>query len=315
MTRPRRTYAWLLAAGTGANALALTPSTNEPHRIFEAAHRTVLIDAGSSTVTVDAAQLPHATQVIDAVELSGYLIVAQRDGVILVYKLPDPKTDAEPTFEQRIDNLGGEIQDLLVAVDVGRVLMLSAASTEIFGFRIHEQDVIDMGHVQEPAYFDHARFLDFLRDESGNTQTPRAFAVGAQRMALATDNEILEIFYLDRSYRVFDRAPLPEGIARIEAITHTGTHWLFAGLDSQAEPVLRASDNITGPWLDVGVQALDDALADEEGPIAWLPGGFTVTDHHVQLAIRGQRGAVASWSPSSRQLSTDTLNIRWLTPN
>ncbi len=314
MTRFGRAIAAMLAVLLCLGVIAVDPRTSDPHRVFEAAHRSVVIDAGSRTIHFDGSPLADAAQVVDAAELEGYLLVAQRDGVVLVYELPAPEVDGVPTLVQRIENLGHDIRAIIVSIDTGRALLLSAGTTELFGLRIHERDVIDRGDVKEPAYFGHARFLDFLRDDASNTQQPRAFAIGAQVMALATDKELLEIFYLDRSYRVLDRTPLPDGLARVDAITHTGAHWVLAGLDTQAEPVLMASDKIAGPWSDLGVSTLDAVLAADDDPIAWLPGGFTVSDRRVELAIRGERGAVASWPLSTKHLTSESLEIRWLSP-
>ena len=67
-----------------------------------------------------------------------------------------------------------------------------------------------------------------------------------------------------------------------------------------------------GPWSGFGTSDLDQALALEEGPIAWLPGGFTVTEDEVWLAIRGERAAVASWSRSQDGAVERSVAIRWI---
>jgi|GEM_PF-6088670 len=288
------------------------PQTTEPERLFTAAGRTVLVDAGTRTVVFDGAKLGKASGVVGAVELRGYLFVAQRDGVVLVYELPSPETDGKPTMVQRIENLGRGIRAVVVSEEVERVMLLAADTTEIFGIRIHEQEVIDDGTVEEPAFFDHARYLDYIRDEEGKPDDARTMAVSPTALLLATDQELLDLFYLNRSYAVTSRSPLPDGVARVDAIVYSGTRWILTGLSNSAEPVLMATDAIDGEWADLGVMALDHALKGEDGPIAWLPGGFTVEGDRVHLAIRGERGAVVSWPVVAEALTHEAVEVRWL---
>ncbi len=127
-----------------------------------------------------------------------------------------------------------------------------------------------------------------------------------------TDSQILELFHLNRSYHELSRADWPSGVVRMKSIAYTGSHWLLAALDARAEPVLLMAETTAGPWSDFGTSDLDQALALEEGPIAWLPGGFTVTEDEVWLAIRGERAAVASWSRSQDGAVERSVAIRWI---
>jgi hypothetical protein len=284
--------------------------------VFEAAGRQVVVDAGTRTVSFDGAVLAEAQGVADAVEMRGYLFVLQGDGVVHVYALPETGTDGVATHVQRFEHLGRQTSTIIVAPRVERVLLLAAGSTEIMGLKVHPQDVIDAGDVDTPAYTDHARYMEYLRhdaaDPDGPVDEPRAMAVGPDSMALATDRELLDIFYLDRSYRVLSRSPLPEVVARVESIVHAGEGWVLVGLDASAEPVVMAADSIDGTWTDLGAGVLDAALAGEDGPIAWLPGRLVVQDGRVQLAIRGERGAVASWPVGANELAEGVVGVRWL---
>ncbi len=291
-------------------------ATNEPLRVFEAAGRRVVVDAGDRTVSFDGATLTEARHVADAVEMRGYLFVLQTDGVVHVYDLPDPETDGVATHVQRFEHLGRGTRTIIVAPRVERVLLLAAGSTEVMGMKVHEQDAIDSGEAKDPTYTDHARYMEFLRhdpaDPTGPVDEPRTLAVSPETMALVTNRELLDIFYLDRSYRVLSRSPLPQGVARVDAIVHDGERWILAGLSATAEPVLMAADSVGGQWGDLGVEALDGALAEESGPIAWVPGQFVVEDGAVRLAIRGERGAVASWPVGAERLTSETVEVRWL---
>ncbi|MFI4883102.1 MAG: hypothetical protein ACIAQU_11015, partial [Phycisphaerales bacterium JB064] len=291
-----------------------TTTTNEPLRVFEAAGRTVIVDAARRIVLFDGAPLEGATQAVGAAEFGGRLFIAQRDAAVLVYDLPAPETDGPPTLVQRVEHLGRELSDIIAVPEGDRVLALAAGSTEVFGISVHEQKLLDDGSVDEPAYVDHARFFEFLRDEHGDTAVPRLLALGPQSLALVTDREILELFHLDRSYRVLGRTPLPEGVARVEGLVYTGSRWILAGLDTRAEPVLLiteklgpwkgveelmrdaerkaagesggaeaegdAADPDTEPsvWTDLGVATLDAALEIDGQPIAWLPARFTFSE-------------------------------------
>lgn len=296
-------------------AAVVGPGTTEPERVFTAAGRTVLVDSGRRTVSFDGVELGEASGVVGAVELEGYLFVAQRDGVLLVYELPSPETDGAATLAQRIENLGRGVRAVIVSEEVERVMLLAAGTTEIFGLKVHARDVIDDGTVEAPVYFDHARYLDFIRDEDGRPDEARAMGVSPTALMLATDKELLDLFYLNRSYAVTTRSPLPEGVARVDSIVHDGARWIVAGLGDTAEPVLMVGGAIDGGWGDLGVDAIDDALAGEDGPIAWLPGGFTVEDGRVHLAIRGERGAVVSWSVGIDALEAGVIAVRWLDEN
>lgn len=304
----------VLASGFGAclGATAIGPQTNEPQRVFTALDRTVLVDAGTRTVMFDGAELAGASRVVGAVEMRGYLFVAQRDGVVLVYELPSPATDGVPTLVQRIENLGRDIRAIVVSEETERVMLLAAGTTEIFGINVFEQEVIDDGTVEDPAYFDHARYLEFIRDEDGQPDDARAMAVSPTALALATDRELLDLFYLNRSYAVTSRSPLPDGVTRVDAIVHDGTRWILAGLSDAAEPVLMVADALDGAWADLGLMVVDHALKGKDGPIAWLPGGFAVEDGRVHLAIKGERGAVVSWPVGMEELTNAAVEVRWL---
>ncbi len=301
-----------LVAVVGLGAVASDPKTNEPLRVFEAAGGRVIIDASTRTIRFDGAALAGASGVVDATVMEDYLFVAQRGGEVLVYELPDPETGGVPALVQRIEGLGRDARAIAAAADAGRVLLLSAGTTEIFGIRIHDRDLFDAGEVDDPVYVDHARFLDFIRDEDGHADEPGAMAVGGETLALATDKEVLELIYPDRSYRVAARAPLPDGVARVESIAYTGSHWVIAGLSESADPVLVAAAGVAGPWSDLGVRVVDHALKGKEGPIAWLPGGFTVEGGRAHLAIRGERGAVVSWPVGAEELTPAMVEVRWL---
>lgn len=300
------------AVGDGVGVGVVGPHTNEPQRVFEAGGRGVVIDASTRTISVDGAELSEARSVADATVLDRYLFVAQREGVVLVYELPDPMTDGVPVLVQTLDNLGRELRAVVTAEDAGRVLLLSAGTTEIFGIRVHDRELIDDGDVDVVAYVDHARYLDFIRDEDGTAGDARTMAIGPQTLALVTDTELLELAYLDRSYTVATRVPLPDGVARIDAVASAGSHWVIAGLNKTADPVLMVAAEIAGPWTDLGVLVVDHALRGKDGPTAWLPGGFTVADGRVSLAIRGERGAVASWPASLMELTNAAVEVRWL---
>lgn len=300
------------AVGGRVGAGAVGSRTNEPQRVFEAAGCRVVVDAGTRTVSVDGADLGEARRVVDASVLEGYLFVAQRDGVVLVYELPEPQTDGVPALVQTLDNLGRELRSIVTATDAGRVLLLSAGTTEIFGVLVHDRELVDTGEVDAPAYVDHARYLDFIRDDAGRAADARTMAPGGQRLVLVTDTELLGLVHLDRSYRVETRVALPDGVARADAIVHDGTRWILAGLSDGAEPVLMAADAIDGAWADLGVMVLDHALKGKDGPIAWLPGGFAVEGDRVCLAIRGERGAVVSWPAGAGRLTHAAVEVRWL---
>ena len=295
-----------------AAAVEMASVPVDPQQVFTAQDGRVVVDASTRTVAFDGITLVEARGVVGACVLRDYLVVAQRDGVVLVYELPDPMTDGPPMLAQRIENVGRDVRDVITAPLVERAIVLAAGSTEVFGIKFYEEELIVDGEVDEPAFIDHARFLDFLRDGDGQMAIPTLLAVGTERLALVTDSEILEVFHLDRSYRELSRADWPAGVVRIKSILYTGTHWLLTGLDARAEPVLLKSETTAGPWSDFGAATVDDALAGEDGPIAWLPGGFTLANGEVWLAIRGERAAVASWPGSSESLTEEAVSIRWL---
>jgi len=287
-------------------------SASDPLRVFEAGSGRVVVDASTRTIAFDGIPLADAQGVVGACLLRDRLIVAQHNGVVLVYDLPDPMTDGPPTLVQRIENVGRGVRGVITAPLVERALVLASDSNEILGIRLYDEELIDQGEVDEPAFVDHARFLDFLRFEDGHTSTPQHMAVGPQRVGLVTDSEILDLFHLNRSYEVLNRSPWPAGVARVDSIAYTGSHWVLAGLDDRAEPVLMVAAETTGPWTDLGTSTIDEALAVDGGPIAWLPGRFTIEETRVMLAIRGERAAVASWPLSSEKLGSDDVEIQWL---
>ena len=303
------TIAIVSAVGAAALLFGIDAATGDPLRVFDAAGRTVIVDAGTRSVSFDGATLTDAGGVVGAVEHRGRLLVAQRDGVVLVYDLPNPGEDGIPVLTQRVEQLGRGVCDIVAVPEADRVLVLAAGSTEVFGLRFFDQELLDGGEVDQPAYVGHSRYFEFLRDDEGKVDPAKLFALGPQTLALVTDTQIIELFHLDRSYRVLSRAAIPDGVARIESLVFTGSRWILAGLDSRAEPVLMSAEKTTESWADFGIKALDAALEIDHEPIAWLPGKFTLTDTHVALAIRGERGAVAKWPRSAERLTKGYLGI------
>ena len=301
-----------IAACGAVIASSSIPVQVDPQRVFEAAGRSVVIDASKRTITFDAAALHEARGVVGACVSGGRLLVAQNDGVVLVYELPAPETDGVPTLVQRIEHLGRDVRSIVDAPLAQRAIVLASGSTEVFGVRFYDQELIDLGEVDEPAYVDHARFFEFVRDERGNTPALLDLAVGPQVLVLVTERELIELFHLDRSYRVLRRSPWPEGVGRIESLAYADGCWVLSGLDAAAEPVLKTSTEIQGPWTDLGLSVVDAALAVDGEPIAWLPGELTTSGAEFHLAIRGEKAAVVNWPASSKTLSADSLGVRWL---
>ncbi|MGD1915820.1 MAG: hypothetical protein ACFCBV_06510 [Phycisphaerales bacterium] len=302
----------LAVAAFVASAVERVLADTDPQRVFTAQGGRVVVDASTRTVSFDGLTLAEARGVIGACVLRDRLVVAQRDGLVLIYDLPDPMTDGPPVLAQRIENVGRDVRDVITAPLVERALVLAAGSNEVFGINLYDENLIVEGEVDEPAFVDHARFFDFLRDGDGQAATPILLALGPQRLALVTESQILEVFHLNRSYQELSRTDWPAGVARIKSIAYTGSRWLLAGLDERAEPVLLQAETTSGPWSDFGIAALDEALAGEDGPIAWLPGGFTITDGEVWLAIRGERAAVASWALSAEVVTEPAITVQWL---
>lgn len=335
---------WGLLAGVLAVSLSATvaaPQTTEPVHLLEAIGEEILIDA-SGQVNVDGQRLAVEGQpvrrAIGAVELGGHLLVAIRDGAILVFEPSD--TDDLPRLVQVLDGLGRELRAIAVDDRLGRAIVLAAGTTEIFGVHVHDESTWREDDPTRRAFVDHARFLDMLRDEDAGEaekSDPRTFAIGPRSLLLATDRGLLELLHLNRSYAVLARAPLPAGVARIESLTFAADpssgdgvdprtvtgRWLLAGLSDEAECVLKWAEHPAGPWNDLGVATLDAVLASESedggaAPIAWLPGGFSVSGggdrdgSTTTLCIRGERGAAASWPINAKSLDSGTLAIRWL---
>jgi len=219
-----------------------------------------------------------------------------------------------PWRAQGVEQLGRELVDIVLVPEAQRVLVLAAGSTEIFGLRLFEEELIGEGEVDEPAYTGHARFMEFLRAGDGSVHPPRLFAAGPNSLALVTDKEVIELFHLDRSYRVLGRSPIPQGVARIDAMVHAGSRWIASGLNEKAEPVVLWAEELAGAWRDMDVDAIDAALEVDGERIAWLPGRFSVTDEHVAMAVRGERGAVVRWPVESVALEADAIEVTWLTP-
>lgn len=272
----------------------------------------MIIDAVSRSITVDGERLSDAKNVVGTVEFEDHLLVAQRDGVVLIYELASAEEGSLPKLVQRIDQLGRELADIVAVPETGRVLVLAAGSTEVFGIRFYEQRLLDEGEVDQPAFVNHARFFEFLRDDAGDMATPRLFALGSQSLALVTDSEIIELFHFDRTYRVLSRNPIPQALARVEGLAFSGTAWIMTGLDKSAEPVLFTALTTSGPWSDMGVKVLDDALAADGEPIAWLPGRLAIQGSKMSLAIRGERGAVATWPASSDAITPQNVAVKFL---
>lgn len=304
---------WVLAcAATALTTAPMGQNAVDPGQVLDLEGRLVIVDASTRTVTFQGIPLAEAQGAVAAGVLRGRLLVALRDGVVLLYDLPAPETDGPPVLAQRIEGLGRDVRTMVCDPLIERAMVLAAGSTEIFGIDIYDQKLFDEGEVDQPAYVDHARFLEVLREGEGGAQPGLRLAVGPQKIALVKPGEILELFHLNRGYEVLQRSPWPEGVARIESIAYTGSRWILAGLDGMAEPVLLSAPGTEGPWTDLGSGALDEALAGDGGPIAWLPGGLTITDEAVSMAIRGERPAVARWPLSSDELQSKAIEIRWL---
>lgn len=293
-------------------AFAALGQTLEPLRVFESTCGRVIVDAGKRLVLLNGQPLPEATGVVGAVEFGKHLLVAQRDGVVLIYDVSDRDEAGLPRFVQRFEQLGRDVQDIVAVDETGRVLLLASGSTEILGIKFHEQKLLDEGEVSEPAYVDHARFLEFLRDNDGEMDVPRLFALGPQSLALVTDREIIELFHFNRTYRILSRVAIPESIARVVDLVHTGSAWILTGLDNKAEPAVLTAKTTAGPWVDIGVAVLDAALEMDGVPIAWLPSRFTLEGPNIVLSIRGERGAVARWPASSDRLVGQDLQVEYI---
>ncbi|MEQ8316223.1 MAG: hypothetical protein RIE77_10140 [Phycisphaerales bacterium] len=324
---------WGLLAGSLfllLSATTLGQESTEPVHLFDAFGAEVLIDA-SGEVFFEGQRLAVEGQpvrrAVGAVELGGHLLVAIRDGAILVFE--PSGTDDLPRLVQVLDGLGRELRAIEVDGRLGRAILLAAGTTELFGVHVHDEEVWREDDPTRRAFVDHARFLEVLRDDEGGETSAadaRTFAIGPRSILLATDRGLLELLHLNRSYAVLARASLPEGVARIESLAFapdagnqdsvdprnaTG-RWLLAGLSSEAECVLKWAEHPAGPWQDLGVATLDAALAGESEPIAWLPGGFTVAEGVATLCIRGERGAAVSWDAGATSLNDKALTIRWL---
>lgn len=329
------------------SAAAEAQQTTEPVHLLEAIGAEVLVDA-SGQVHVDGQRLDVEGQpvrrAVGAVELDGHLLVAIRDGAILVFE--PSEGDELPRLVQVLDGLGRELRSIAADDRLDRAIVLAAGTTEVFGVHVHDETVWREDDPTRRAFVDHARFLDMLRDETaGETEKadPRTFAIGPRSLLLATDRGLLELLHLNRSYALLARAPLPPGVARIESLAFAADpgsgdgvdprtikgRWLLAGLSDEAECVLKWAEHPAGPWQDLGVAALDGSLATPTGssneggdtdaregtPIAWLPGSFSIRDPDgktMTLCIRGERGAAASWPIGATSLDSDSLTIRWL---
>lgn len=304
----------LVVAGILGPALPVRAQdhTNEPGRVIETAMGEVVIDAARRTARLDGRLLEEASGVVDAAWIEGLLMVAQSHGAVLVYEPAADGTDAPPTLVQTIEGLGKDARAIVVDEAFGRAMLLSAGTTEVFGIRVYPAKTREENGLTDRAYVDHARYMEYLRGEQGHAADARAMDVGPQVLGLATDREVLGLFHPDRSYRVVSRTPLPEGLARVESLAYTGTRWVLAGLDARAHAVVVSAPALTGPWTDLGAGAIDRALAEGGEPLAWLPGGLSVADGRVRLAVRGERGALVSWPASSESLDEASVAVRWL---
>lgn len=284
----------------------------KPGRVIFTDAGEIIIDAVRRTATLNGHTLEDAAGVVDAAVLEGRLLVALADGVVLVYLPPAMDSESPPRLVQRVDGLGRDVRAIIVSEEAGRAMLLSAGSAEIFGIRAHSDQTREVHDVADYAFVDHTRYLDFIRNDQGGHDEPRALDVGPEIVGMATDRELLELYYPDRSYRVVSRSPLPQGVARVEALAYTGARWVLAGYGPDAQTVVLSAPAISGPWRDIGVDAIDRALAQGEELIAWLPGRFGVAEGRVHLAIRGERGALVSWPASSATLDESSVKVRWL---
>ncbi|MEO1007011.1 MAG: hypothetical protein AAFX79_00415 [Planctomycetota bacterium] len=297
------------AAALACLAVTLGATTSEPdqpvRRVQAAGAEALVLRDGvrHGGVAIEAPLRP-----VDAAEFGGLLLVAGRDGVVDVFR----PTDAGARRVHRVENLGRGLVRLAVADDVERVLALAADSLEIFGFIAPDPELTDEPEELDPIIVDHARFCDFLRGDDGVAARPRTFALGQDYLVLATDDELLQLIYQDRSYRVHARHPLPDAIARVEDLAFTGSRWVLAGLDRTARPVLWTAPAVTEAWTDLGVDALDAALSAGGEPIAWLPGGLSVGDGSISLAIRGERPGIVGWPADAASVEPAELRVRWL---
>ncbi len=119
----------------------------DPQRVLGVRGSRVVVDASKKTVSFDGMTLAEAQGVVDATLLRDRLLVAQRDGNVLVYELPDPRTDGPPVLVQRIENVGKDLRGMITAPLVDRALVLAAGSIEFCGIYIHDQVLIDDGEV------------------------------------------------------------------------------------------------------------------------------------------------------------------------
>ncbi|MEQ9097234.1 MAG: hypothetical protein RIE32_13345 [Phycisphaerales bacterium] len=207
----------LALLAVGAPALAQSTSqpasqptnepTSEPVRLFEAGGRAVLVHGVPGDGRIDFGGAPLAVEgqpvrrVVGAAAMGGHLLVAVRDGAVLVFELPGAFEAGEaggagetgetvgaagagggdagrtPRLVQVLDGLGRDLRAAGVDRERGRLLVLAGGTTEMFGVTLHEPSFWQEGDSTQRAYVDHARFLDMLREPAPTPDEP----AGGQR--------------------------------------------------------------------------------------------------------------------------------------
>jgi len=175
------------------------------------------------------------------------VFVAHRDASVSVWDAQAGPHDPRQT----IAGLGRGLADLAVDPLLGRVLVLAAGSAELFSIQLHDPIASDQPAESQadPAYIDHARACDFL-DEGERARaiavaanpalTPSGAAQPPTVLLLATDRRVLVLALADRSYRVLEQRPLPDGLARVEALAAGGGRWYVAAWTRSGRPKLLA---------------------------------------------------------------------------
>lgn len=312
--------------------------TREPVRLFEAGGRSVLVHGAPGDGRIDFGGAPLAVEgqpvrrVVGAAAMGGHLLVAVRDGAVLVFELPGAFEAGEagetgetagagggdatqpPRLVQVLDGLGRDLRAAGVDRERGRLLVLAGGTTEMFGVTLHEPSFWQEGDSTQRAYVDHARFLDMLREpaptpdepagdqrgedgrpvaaEPGPPADPRTMAIGPRSLLLATDRGLLELLHPNRSYAVLARAPLPAGVARVESLAFA------AGVGE-------------GRWLLAGLNERAEcvllAAARPGGP--WTDLGVATLDAALAGVDDDGKAAPIAWLPGSFTVADDRVTL------